>query len=792
MANNQQNQEDINKLLEEENRLLRERIQAQSESYDLSSTLVDSLKKVLGIRQKNSTIDQGILNLNRNINREILNQKIATKDINELTSQIKRNKELINKALLIEDNLSSKITDKDRYKLDIIKESTRLQTKYQSILDQISSLDQKEQKLRQGEINDLNKKILYHNENIKKQSESLNTSTKQYFITRAQREELERTNKERISELNHQKEIEKKLGVTSGLLKALSNFPILRDIVNSKDILDNAKKTVEQTGSGVKGLGAAFSTLGGKIKSALINPANITLGLVTGIISALIQGDKATGELAKAFNITYLEANKLRGELSIIASSSGNIAVTTKALQETIISLGNALGTTINPLKESKDLVFITELAEKAGIAREEQTSMYKMSKVTGKSIEDNTLGFMAQAKIQANKNNIILNEKLLLKDVNNISDSIKISLGLSGDELGKAAASAQVLGTNLSQIDKIAGSILNFEESISNELYAELLTGKQLNLEAARHYALNNDLASLSEELGKNMMTAAEFGRMGRIEQEAYAKAFSLSREEYSSMAISAETLKGLSKEEAKQSQQIFNSLKQRHGEEKALEIVKKEGYKNLMQQQSVQERINQSVEKLKDGFTLMLEPLLPIFNILSGVLNAVNLILYPLSEMMKLAQSITPELEIIASLITGIGAAALLFSGSLSMGLGVAAIVAAVGMGMNAFDSMKNKSMNRANDILMTPSGTHGNRILTAPEGTFALNNKDTIIAGTNLSKENKTENSPIINLQPLLDEIKLLKEAINSRPIVLDINLDGQAISYNQTTGLNSFGI
>ncbi len=36
-------------------------------------------------------------------------------------------------------------------------------------------------------------------------------------------------------------------------------------------------------------------------------------------------------------------------------------------------------------------------------------------------------------------------------------------------------------------------------------ELEAELLTGKDLNLEKAREAALNNDIATLSKEIGKN-----------------------------------------------------------------------------------------------------------------------------------------------------------------------------------------------------------------------------------------------------------------------------------------------
>ena len=45
------------------------------------------------------------------------------------------------------------------------------------------------------------------------------------------------------------------------------------------------------------------------------------------------------------------------------------------------------------------------------------------------------------------------------------------------------------------------------------------------------------------------------------------------------------------------------------------------------------------------------------------------------------------------------------------------------------------------KANDILSqgSQSSGYGKRILTAPEGTFALNNKDTVIAGTDLFRAN-----------------------------------------------------
>jgi len=40
----------------------------------------------------------------------------------------------------------------------------------------------------------------------------------------------------------------------------------------------------------------------------------------------------------------------------------------------------------------------------------------------------------------------------------------------------------------------------------------------------------------------------------------------------------------------------------------------------------------------------------------------------------------------------------------------------------------------MTKADDMISPPAG-YGDRILTGPEGSIALNNKDTVIAGTNL---------------------------------------------------------
>ena len=81
-------QNESNRLLKEENELLKKRLESQSESLDLSSSLVDSIKEVLGINSKRSTSDQLVLKVNKEINTQISNQRVGIGSIESKLKEI--------------------------------------------------------------------------------------------------------------------------------------------------------------------------------------------------------------------------------------------------------------------------------------------------------------------------------------------------------------------------------------------------------------------------------------------------------------------------------------------------------------------------------------------------------------------------------------------------------------------------------------------------------------------------------------------------------------------------------
>jgi hypothetical protein len=310
--------------------------------------------------------------------------------------------------------------------------------------------------------------------------------------------------------------------------------------------------------------------------------------------------DGAVGQLAKDFNMSYSEALKTRQELTQIASLSGNAAINTRGLQESMVAIGQSLGSNAKLNKE--DLETFTELREVAGYTNEELIGIQKLTLATGGNLKDNTKQFLGTVAALNAQNKLTINEKQLLKEVANTSAAIKLSIGGTTAELAKSAFQAKQFGINLDQADDIANSLLDFEASITAELEAELLTGKNLNLERARLLALNGDIAGASAEILSQIQGSAEFTKMNRIQQEAFAKAVGMTREDLAASLIEREALQKIGVADAEAAAKKYATLRQTMSAEEAAKALGDEQYAKQLESQSIQEKFNQAMEKLQD----------------------------------------------------------------------------------------------------------------------------------------------------------------------------------------------
>jgi hypothetical protein len=461
---------------------------------------------------------------------------------------------------------------------------------------------------------------------------------------KAAREEAERAGKANVELFGQSKPLQKKQldalkeaaktgkGLTQDKIKELGLEKLLTSQTGktlSGKVASQAANKLLGSASSAAGQSAVSPMMAGlkSIGPAISNMLKKALGpiaLLKELFDAIVASDAAVADMAKNFGMTYDEAYGLKTEMTSIATASGDTFVTSKGILETYTAINGALGT--NAMLSEDMAVSFTKLREKAGFTNEELQGIARIQLGTKNTTEDITGQFLAQAKVSSLKNGVIMNEQKMLKEIGKVSAATTLSLGKNPGLIGQAVATAKSLGMELSQVDAIAGSLLDFESSIENELSAELLLNKDLNLEKARQAALNNDLATVAEEIANQVGSSAEFTEMNRIQQEALAKSVGMSREDLAETLLLQDQLKGLTADAAAEETKKFEQLKGQVGEQEAMRILQEQGVAGLDKQVGMADKLNAQMEKLKEIFVIVGEALMPILDIFVSLFDLIG----------------------------------------------------------------------------------------------------------------------------------------------------------------------
>ena len=401
-------------------------------------------------------------------------------------------------------------------------------------------------------------------------------------------------------------------GLTKGFDKAAeaSKLAAASMVTINEDGIASSLTGLDKFKAGLKGLSAGA----GELMKAF-GPMAILLKVFQGMVKA----DKSAGEIAKGLNISTKEAGKLSAEMLKTSKESDSIGVTYEGQKHALKAINAELGT--STAISAKTLATFSKMENLAGMTQEQMMGIGKLSFATGKDMEKMTGEFLAQAKSASLKKGVLLNEKKLMADVSKLSAATTLSLGKNPKAIANAVATAKALGMEMSKVEGIADSLLDFESSIEKEMEAELLLGKNLNLEKARTAALNNDLATVAEEISKEAGSAAEFAEMNRIQQLALAAAVGMSREDLAQTLFTQEQLQGLTGEQAKEEQKKLDIAIEKHGLAAAMEAQEAGTLENLFNQASEQERMALASEKMNETFTEMGKLLTPILQTMTDL---------------------------------------------------------------------------------------------------------------------------------------------------------------------------
>lgn len=737
MAIDRESTEQRNAALERQNQLLERQLEALSRASDLSNTLLDTLKEELGIRTRRTTNEQSLLEINKKINKEINNQKFGLSNTATVSKQIQKNNELINASLKTARSISSAINREEQIK-------ARSAANYFSLLNQTQKeLDDIEKQLRAGNeidyerLRTLKDQQKVYDEQLDSVLTGLSSDGRRLATTLAQKTALESINEDRERELETLEKIEHSLGVTGKILNLIGKVPGLGKFAQDayQSVIEE-QKSLKEAGEEIMDqydtIRFASKKLGEGIKDTLSDPLTVGLFLFEEIGRAASEVDSRVTGIQKQLGLGRIASAGISVDFKQLTFSTSDAFITTQKLYESFSAFSEELGFAVD--YSGQTLETFTTLNKRLGLATKEAAALTTLFKLQGDNTEDQLGNLTKQIGAFNTLNGKAFDTKQTLNEIASTSASIQVSLKLSAEELAAAVLESKKLGLNLEQVDKIADSLLQFETSITNELKAELLIGKDINLERARLLALNNDLEGVAKELADQNVGFFEFSKMNRIQQQAIAEAMGMSRDEMSQMLLN-------------QQRQLMTN------EEISAQLEGQElsNFKQL----TFQESLNTALEKMRDIFsTIAGGPLGMIAGFFADILSnsyAVNAILGAITITLG-RQAVLSGLTLAKSIGTAISA---IWSGSAALGPvgwalaggATAALLTAVAKSSSAAQSVQDG---------IAPSSKGPFTIMDSYGGMAVTAQGDSIVASPNINRSSGVSNDEQRRTNMLLEKL------------------------------------
>lgn len=497
---------------------------------------------------------------------------VAREDYNTLSKRVTKQKQIVAAENELAERAKNKVT---------------LEKERKNLLRKLDTANKEESSRLRSQVDILNDKL-------QKEEEYLETGVKSVKVSK----DLLETYKK----LNESGKFFKGLG------DLVKDIPVLRKVFTG--IGEAQKKYQDEIYKGASKTKATLIALKGYADDL----AKATTGLV---VKGFVEADKKSGSLANSLNLSYKEGVALNNEMIEFSLATGESFTTAKRLVQAQTELTKQTGLAAAFSQETnKNFAIVTE---RYGLSAEGAGNLTKFSAANNQELEDTSASLLGQIEAYKITNGVALDEKAILNDISNLSAATLISMKGQGIAIGSAAAEVRKLGLNFALLEKSAGSLLNFESSIEAELEAELLTGKQLNLERARAAALMNDQETLAKELAKNFGTYTEFSEQNRLAQEAQAKAMGMTRDELAQVLLEQQAITKLGAKDFEEAKAIFEEKKKVLGVEKAMAELGDDNLAKQLNNLSTQEKFNTAVTKLQDA-------LVPVIEGFTGLLEGMN----------------------------------------------------------------------------------------------------------------------------------------------------------------------
>jgi len=513
----------------------------------------------------------------------------------------------------------------------------------------------------------------------------------------------------------------------------------------------------------------------------LIAAAAAVLALVA-LIKKGIEVDEEITNFAKKMGVTKEEAFKTHHHLLDIAQDTKVIGANQKTMEEASINLNNILGTNV---EVSKDMLETNVLLTKQFDMTSEAAAEFQVTSAglgqTGIQLAENIKETAAQYDAMTGDSTNFLD---IQKRIAKTSKSTLANYHGNVKALTLATIQAKKLGMTLDETAGVSSNLLDFEQNIQDEMTANVLTGKHMNMNAARLLALEGDSAGAAAAAVAEAGKGADILKMNVLQREAVAKAAGLSVEQLMkaaeldaySTALGGKKILSLRELSAEQLNQLAASKTITDEQAKQMAMDN--------QKADAQDKINTLTDKLTAIFAEMAGP---IAEIIDPLMEMIKFILPAIMPLIKFA--FAPLIGIM-DMFKGIGKMidGDIMGGLKDLGEGImrfffAPFMLGFDLIMSFFPSLKKllsdavdwigdkvkgilpdwaiKLLNLDNDKSKEASSSmeeasvkheddakidpSGGLVVSGRKGSFQLNKNDSLVAGTDLDGTSSTSSTP-----------------------------------------------
>jgi hypothetical protein len=616
------------------------------------------------------------------------------------------------------------------------------------------------------------------------------------------------------------------------LLEAVDKAETMYDIQQrTLSIQESQKSLYDSMPESIKS-GVDFAkSLAKTLKTAGVAAIGLTLlvTIVTSAASAFTSLDSSAEKFNQETGLAVSQVKELRTQANNLVADFRNIGLEAQDYYDIQKEIVGVLGDTARVSDSVAGAQAV--ITKNFGVSNKAAAETLQIFQSLG-GVSENTAASLQLQTLELAKQTGVAPAKVL-EDISESSDAIYGAFRGNSKELITQAIQARRLGTNLKDVLETTDKLLDFESSITKELEASAFVGGQFNLTQARALRASGDIAGAQEEILRQIQRSGDFRQQDVFTQRALAEAAGMTVDEIARQLTVQERLNSLSTDQQDRAKELLDA---------GVDIV------NLNDTQLEQEVQKFALQKEQQG------QLTNLSNTFQGIASILGATLVPLLESITpiLTLALTPiqlmaegfsslinhikefkeiygALAVIAGIVYTyrnleylktqkqlvldrikimLGKKELVQEGALA---GVKALsnpaLALAGLAAAALViGAVNKYTSKADDAMFGGIGGagYGKRALLEEGQITLFNNRDTIVAGTDLDKNVENITPPVspqyvspfdgqLPLNKTVNEVKIVKSENNINDKLIStierlekaymrgaqVNLDGQKV-------------